>query len=353
MSSRKLFLLRSCVAATCLWLFAAVAAGQGPPAERVFSGKLGEKYRIQMRLRREGGKLSGAYFYERFGKDLTLRGEISAQGDFTLLEYDGDGAQTGVFKGKWKAADCEGCSDVLDGNWSKADGTHASPFSLTVYPVAFRDPLRLMTRVLSEDRRKYRISIEYPQIEGTGGPTVARFNQMIVANVKEEAATYRKVIPEAGGGMFDLSYEVRLANDDLVSVLFNYFSCYPPELGARGSCNATSETLNYDLKRGRLIEFKELFRPGTDYTQLLRDYCLRDLKNRWGQKWATEDTLRLYVEEVVGDKGTWTLRPAGLNLSFDSPEKHPPGAVETNVVVPYAALRRVIRPDGPLAAFAR
>src|SRR2546421_6810964 len=107
MRDRKYLLVNAWItAAACLSLFAAVAVAQVPPAERTFSGKLGDKYRIQMQLRREGPKLSGTYFYERGRQDLMLRGEIDGQGDFSLREYDARGAQTGIFKGKWLPSDC-------------------------------------------------------------------------------------------------------------------------------------------------------------------------------------------------------------------------------------------------------
>src|SRR2546423_3727065 len=357
MRSRKHFLPRACVAAAaCLSLFASVAAAaQVAQAERVFSGKLGDKYRIQMRLRREGGKLSGTYFYERVRQDLALRGEIDGQGNFTLREYDAGDAQTGVFKGQWRGPDWEGCGDLLTGNWSKPDGTHALPFSLTVYAVAFRGPLRLMTRSMSEKNRKgqprYEISVEYPQLEGADGASVVRFNEMIRGEVTKDAAAYRKdFLGGRDGSEFDLSYGVGLANDDLVSVDLIYYFYY----GGAGQRNAVSGTINYDLKRGRLIKFEELFRTGADYMQLLGDYCLRDLKNQYkDERWATDELLRLHVEKVVGDEKKWMITPEGLDFIFDSTEFGPPGAGETNVVVPYAALRQVIRPDGPLAAFAR
>src|SRR5436190_19126590 len=101
--------VRLIVVVTCLSLFTAVAAAQVAQSERVFSGKLGNKYRIQMRLRREGGNLTGTYFYERMRQNLTLRGEIDGHANFILREYDAGGAQTGVFKGKWKPSDCESC----------------------------------------------------------------------------------------------------------------------------------------------------------------------------------------------------------------------------------------------------
>lgn len=356
MRGLKHFLLLACIAsASCLSLFVTVAAAQAAQPEEVFSGKLGNKYRIQMRLRREAGKLSGAYFYERVRQDLTLRGEIDEQGNFTLREYNASGAQTGVFKGTWKGPDCEGCGDFLSGTWSKSDGTHSMTFALTVYAVAFRGPLKLLTRSVTEKNRRgqpqYEISVEYPQLEGAGGPNVARFNEMIRSQAMKDMEMYRKdFLDGANGSEFDLSYGVGLANDDLVSVDLIYYFYY----GGAGQRNAVSQTINYDLKRGRVIKFDELFRPGSDYMKLLSEYCLRELKRQYKDvDWATDERLRLHVENVVGDEQKWLITPDGLDFIFDSAEIGPPGAGETQVIVPYATLRQVIRPDGPLAAFAR
>jgi len=349
-------LTRACLAAAaCLSLFATAAAAQVPQADRVFSGKLGNKYRIQMRLHRDGGNLAGSYFYERVRQDLALRGEIDGHGNFTLREYDAGGAQTGVFKGQWRPSDCEGCGDLLIGKWSKPDGKGALDFGLTVYAVAFRGPLRLMTRSISEKNRKgqpeYEITIEYPQLEGAGGANVLRFNEIIRGKAMTALADYRKEFLEGGNGSeFDLNYEVGLANDDLVSVDLIYYFYY----GGAGQRNAVSETINYDLKRSRTIKFEELFRPGSDYEKIVSNYCLRDLKKQHqGDEWATDERLQLSVDHVVGDEETWMIAPEGLNLIFDSAEIGPPGAGHATVVVPYGSLRQVIRPDGPLAAFVR
>ena len=347
--------VRLIVVATCLSLFTAVAAAQVAHSERVFSGKLGNKYRIQMRLRREGGKLTGTYFYERVRQNLTLRGEIDGQANFILREYDAGGAQTGVFKGKWKPSDCESCGDFLDGNWSKPDGSQPLAFGLTVYAVDFHGPLMLMTRPFSEKSRKgqpdYEISVEYPQLEGVNSPSVARFNEMIRSQVTKDTSDYRDDFRKGSDGSeFDLSYLVGVANNDLVSVDLIYYFYF----GGAGQRNALSKTINYDLKRGRLIKLEDLFRPGADFKKLLGDYCLRDLKNQFkDEKWATDELMQQHVEHVVGDDDKWKITPEGLDLIFDSMEIGPPGAGATNVIVPYAALRQIIRPDGPLAAFAR
>jgi hypothetical protein len=308
-----------------------------------------------MRLQRAGSNLKGAYFYERMRQDLTLRGEIDARGNFSLREFDAGGAQTGLFKGKWRESDCEGCGDMLSGTWSKPDGTRALTFRLTPYDVAFSSALRLMTRSFSEKNRKgqpsYDISVEYPQLEGSADAPVTRFNELIRSKVLKDTASYRDDFRQGSDGSeFNLSYSVGLANDDLVSIDFSDYFYF----GGAGQRNAVSETINYDLRHGRVIKLEELFRPGSDYEKVLSDYCLRDLKKQYkDEKGYTDDLLSLHVEHVVGDDDKWMITREGLDIIFDSQEIGPPGAGETQVIVPYSILRRVIRPDGPLATFAR
>ena len=337
---------------TAVCLPASVGA-QATPAERTFSGKVGNKYRVQMRLRRDGGKLSGTYFYERVRQDLTLRGEIDAKGNFTLHEYDAAGNATGIFKGSWKPSDCEGCTDYLIGNWSKPDGLKPQPFRLTVFDVSFRGPLTLVTKSITEKNRKgqptYEISVEYPQLDGPASASVAGFNDIIRNNVIKVIPTYRKDFVEgANGSELDISYGVGLANDNLISVDLIYYFYY----GGAGQRNASSKTINYDLKNGRALKLEDLFRPGTNYEKLLKDYCVRDLKKQYKDEQSmTDDLIHLHVDNVVGDEDKWLISSDGLDLIFDSAEVGPPGAGEANVIVPYKILRQVVKPDGPLAAF--
>ena len=337
------------VAAVCFSMSA--AAAMQSTTERTFSGKVGDKYRVQMRLKRDGGTLSGTYFYERVRQELTLRGEIDAKGNFTLREYDAAGTNTGLFKGAWKPSDCEGCGEYLFGNWSKPDGLKPQPFRLTVFAVEFRGPLALVTKSFAEKNRKgeptYEISVEYPQLDGSTNPNITRFNEMIRSKVMKDTATYRDDFRGGyKGSEFYLSYGVGLANDDLISIDLIYYFYY----GGAGQRNAISETLNYDLKNGRVLKFEELFRPGTNYEKLLTDYCVRDLKRHYADEQSmTDETIRLHVDNVVGDDTKWIITPDGLDFIFDSSEIGPPGAGEANVIVPYKSLRQVINRDGPLS----
>ena len=336
-------------------------ASQGPKARAgvvVFRGTLGAsgKLALQMRLRREGDRLTGSYFYESVGKDLSLRGTIDAAGNFQLQEFDAAGAQTGLFKGAWKGPQCEDCVDTLTGKWTRPDGTRPLEFILSEFPVNFSGDARLVSKSLKESRRQgkwggYEISAEYPQLQGAGA-NASKFNEEVRALVSKDVGDYKKLFGEdAGqGGELDLSYYVSYADESLVSVDFSDYFYY---FGA-GSRNAASTTFNYDLARGRVLKLADLFKPSSDYLKIISDACNRELQRQFkGESFPDAERIAGSVEGVVGDEKKWLVSRDGLVVVFDSTEFGPSGSGEHTVTVPFDALKNVVKPDGPLARFVK
>lgn len=324
----------------------------------VFRGTLGAsgKLAIQMRLRREGDKLAGSYFYETVGKDLSLRGTIDAAGNFNLQEFDAAGAQTGLFKGQWKGPDCEDCTDSLAGKWSRPDGTRALEFVLGEFPVAFSGDTRLVSKSQRESARRgkwggYELTAEYPQLQGANA-FVSKFNEQVRAYVTTKTADYKKQFGtgEGDGGELHLSYYVSFADDSLVSLDFSDYWFY---FGA-GSRMAASTTFNYDLATGRALKLADLFKPSSDYLKIISDTCNRDLQRQFkGEVSPDAERIAGSVEDVVGDEKKWLVSRDGFVVVFDSMQFGPSGSGEYTVTVPFAALKDVVRPDGPLARFAK
>ena len=334
------------------------ARQQQRAGEVAFRGTLGApgKVAIQMRLRREGEKLTGSYFYESVGKDLTLRGTIDATGGFQLQEFDAAGAQTGLFKGRWKGPECDDCVETLAGRWTRPDGTRALDFVLAEFPAYFTSGTRLIPKSLKESRRRgkwggYEVAAEYPQLQGAGANT-QKFNEEVRALVLKEVGDFKKLIGDdpAQGGESDWSFYVSYADDSLVSVdISDYFYYF----GA-GSRNAVSETFNYDLARGRALKLADIFEPSSDYLKVISDACNRELKRRFaGESFPDAGRIAASVEGVVGDEKKWLISKEGVVIVFDSTEFGPSGSGENTVVVPFAELKKVIRADGPLARLAK
>jgi Leucine-rich repeat (LRR) protein len=112
---------------------------------RTFVGTMGTKTEIQMALRRIGGRLDGSYFYRKHDQDIPLEGMVDAQNNVVLQEHAKEGPDTGTFRGRFVS------DDVVEGFWSKPDGTKKLSFALRLDRSKAPDlPARLEGVYLSE-----------------------------------------------------------------------------------------------------------------------------------------------------------------------------------------------------------
>lgn len=333
------------------------ALAQAAGESRTFGGTVG-KYRVQMRLRRDGSKLAGTYFYEHVKSNLRLEGTIEAGGNFTLREFDAAGAQTGLFEGAWSDGTEEDPAVSLSGEWSRPDGTRKAQFSLLEMAVNFAGGARLLTGELKDaDKRKhFEISVEYPRIEGMPTPRAAGFNEAARALAAKEAADFRKSMseydagnppPEPANSYLDVGYYVAYADDELLSIGFAEESFY----AGAAHPNHSTVVINYDLKAGRALRLADLFQPGSPYLKVISDYCIAKL-NGDGELGDND-----WVKEGAGAKAAnyrnWLVRKDGLEITFDQYQVASYAQGPQYVTVPFDALKKIIRPAGPLARFVK
>jgi len=93
-----------------------------------FSGTINGRYKIEMTLSRQGSELQGQYFYEKYRQQITLKGTIDGQGNFTLNEYDQRNNQTGSFKGRFEPTQQP---TQLSGTWTDVKGSKSLSFNLS------------------------------------------------------------------------------------------------------------------------------------------------------------------------------------------------------------------------------
>jgi hypothetical protein len=339
--------------------------GQTPPPQtRHFKGSIGSTLDLQMKLVKNGDQLSGSYFYQKVGTRITLRGAVDKDGNLTLDEFDPNGKQTGVFKGLW-TVDKEDGLITLAGNWSKPSGEKGedkkTAFSVHEEPIVFSADVDVVAKSIKENNKKlmYEIDAQYPQFTGGNNPNLEKFNQVArtfvvktVAEFKKDMAPAEDEEPRPEGSMgsdLGIGYTINLAQDDLISVQFDIGSYYQ---GAAHP-NSHTETLNYDLKNGKQLKLADLFQPGAKYLQTLSTYCLADLKKQWKEKneEVIEDMLKDGTAPAAKNYESWTITRRGLGINFDSYQVAPYAAGPQFVMVPYSALKDLIKPDGPLALF--
>jgi hypothetical protein len=328
-----------------------------------FKGSIGSALDLQMKLVREGERLSGSYYYQKVGTKIDLRGSIDADGNLVLDEFDPGGKQTGSFKGTWKTED-NGLV-TLAGNWSAPNSNKQTAFSLHEQPIEFSGNVEIVDKKIAENNKKlkYEIDVVYPQLTGAGPAGIEKFNQLVRTVVSGKVADFKKeMVPESDeeatadsesttGSDFNIGYSVAMAKDDLISLNFNVGSYY----AGAAHPNSYSETFNFDLKNGKTIKLADLFNPGSKYLQAISAYAIQDLKK---QSKAQGDNSMLdddWIQRGAGADAknyqSWTISKTGLGITFDAYQVAPYAAGPQEVTVPYATLKDIIRVDGPLGQF--
>lgn len=339
--------------------------GATPVAQtKHFKGSIGSSLDLQMKLVRTGDQLAGSYFYQKVGTRIDLRGNVDKDGNLTLEEFDKSGKQTGLFKGLW-AVDASDGLTTLAGNWSKPPGEKDSDkktaFSVHEEPITFTGDADLVAKQIKESNKKlmYDIDARYPQLTGGSNPNFEKFNSVVRAPVLKEVAGFKKAMaPDEGeeprpegsmGSDLNVSYDVALAQDDLISVGFSIGSYYQ---GAAHP-NTVSDAVNYDLKNGKPLKLADLFKPGAKYLQEIANYCIADLKKQGKEKGLLDEEIQNGAAPNAKNYRSWTITKKGLGISFDAYQVGPYAAGPQYVLVPYSALKDVINPEGPVGQFAK
>ena len=318
-----------------------------------------------MKLVRTGDQLAGSYFYQKVGTRINLRGNVDKDGNLTLQEFDPAGKQTGLFKGVWSIDGSDGLA-TLAGNWTKPPGEKGSDkmiaFSVHEEPINFTGEVEIAAKQIKESNKKlmYEIAAQYPQITGGNNPNFEKFNQVARTWVTKTVADFRKeMAPQEGeteprpegsmGSDLNVSYNVALAQDDLISVDFEVGSYYQ---GAAHP-NSFSEVLNYDLKNGKQLKLSDLFKPGAKYLQAIATYCIADLKKQGKDKGLLDEEIEKGAAASPKNYQSWTITKRGIGIDFNSYQVGPYAAGPQFVLVPYSTLKDLINPEGPIAQFVR
>ena len=342
------------------------AAGGATPAAQTkhFKGSIGPSLDLQMKLVRTGDQLAGSYFYQKIGTRIDVRGSVDKEGNMTLEEFDKGDKQTGLFKGLWNVDPSDGLV-TLAGNWSKPpsekDSDKKTAFSLHEEPIAFTGDVDLVAKQIKESNKKlnYEIDAHYPQLTGGSNPNLEKFNQVARGFVTKQVSDFRKnVTPKEGdepppegsmGSNIGVSYVVQLAQDDLISVEFDIEDYYQ---GAAHP-NTFTEVVNYDLKNGKQLKLADLFKPGAKYLPAIANYCIADLKKQAKDKGLEASEIENGAAANAKNYRSWTITRKGIGVNFDAYQVGPYAVGPQFVLVPYANLKDLINPEGPVGQFAK
>ena len=331
-----------------------------------FRGTIAGNLRIEMTLLRDGESLTGSYFYPKVGKNIALSGTVDKDGNVSISESDDNGKQTGVFKGKWKPATDlpDPTLSEIDGKWSRPDGSKETAFLVSQQPIELTGAARFAPKVIKEANKqaRYTIEAEYPQIQGD--PRFEKFNRETRGLITKDVAAFKtaQTIPTTDPGnetpaenldsTLDVGYGIRYATDDLISVAFTEDDY---ERGA-AHANIFTTVLNYDVKNGKKLALADLFNAKANYLGAISTYCLKELQDRLKKNkdsMLDADMMKSGASARADNYKAWAITKKGLWITFDPYQVAAFAAGPQYVLVPYSALKDLIKPDGPVGSLAK
>jgi len=340
----------------------APAGGTAQAGDKYFFRGTIANLSIEMQLLRDGDRLSGTYFYPKVGKNISLTGTLDNSGNVTLTESDDSGKQTGLFKGKWQTASDSPDPSIfeIEGKWSRPDGSKQTEFIVTQQPYEFTGNVQITAKVIKEANKQklYTVAAEYPQIDGDS--RFDGFNREARALVTKDVAAFKTAETEDTDTTYtttenqtstiDMSYDFHYATDNLISVAFSEGTY------SRGAAhgNQLTQVLNYDVKSGKKLALGDLFKDKSKYLSVMAAYCQKDLQER--AKKPDAMVLPELIESGAGPKTdnyrAWNITKKGLWITFDPYQVAAYAAGPQYILVPYAVLKDIIKPDGPIGVYA-
>lgn len=250
-----------------------------------------------------------------------------------------------------------------------ADASHAPETYTPPFPAsergdsAFKPSMRMSggrafesrALALKPARKDLELSANYPVLVGDESPAARKFNGLMHDFAEGEMRPLLRDRSDADDDKqrmkgvtmeHHVSHAVIYASDELVSVLF-YLTGYSTP-SAHGYHYPV--TFNFDMKAGRKLELKDLFKPGSRYLEALSRACVEDLDRQFSPGYATRGGVR--PEAKADSFRSWVFTPDGLVLIFDEYQLVSYSEGEPKVLITFDRLREIMRPEGALAALA-
>lgn len=142
----------------------------------------------------------------------------------------------------------------------------------------------------------------------------------------------------------DVRSKIKNNTNNIISILFNMGSFY------YGSAHPSTnfESINYDVKEGKILTLDDLFKPNSNYLQILADYSQKVLTEKLTKAGSgfTKEAITPDpdgIKPVADNYKIWNITPHGLLITF------PPYQVAAyvfgpqDVLIPYAKINHLMK----------
>ncbi len=209
----------------------------------------------------------------------------------------------------------------------------------------------------TEKKNKFslNVDVEYPQFKKAKTSQEIKFNQYVKNQVDEQIADFNnflvnekmKEVKVKNELEFEinLDYKIEYVSENFTSVLMNWN-------GYSGYLNMDyfPSTINYDLKKGKAVELKDIFEPNSEYLEKLSGLAIEELKRTClscpsdGGKGGMFD-LTEAVSAKEENFSNWSVTAEGLKITFDEYQVGPGSVGIIHIVIPFDDLQPMLKKD--------
>jgi hypothetical protein len=218
---------------------------------------------------------------------------------------------------------------------------------LLAFGISYADDIKIVTKEIkdSSETKRYEVRANYPQIEGLKDKGIQdKINKYIFTAASDNLKNFitdmsdweiPKDLPDVYSYM-EIDFESYTLNEDVFSFAFQISSYY----AGAAHPNHWTNSMNWDLKKGTFIAFKDLFKPDSKYLEKISAYCIEDLKLQ-----AKINDYEFFEDMLYDGAGSrdsnfvnYNLVQKGLQITFD-PYTVAPYVLGTQyVILPYRAV---------------
>lgn len=193
----------------------------------------------------------------------------------------------------------------------------------------------------------YEIDARYPQFDGPAADFSA-VNKIFADRAREgaENATPPQDIKTDHSQIwtYEQGFELHRPGLHGVSVATTFYSFTG---GAHGSSGLLATLV--DLRTGRSVAPADVFQPTAEWERTLADIARDDLKRQFVKRPGFEDALEpARFDKLMKDPQRYLFKAFALELIFNQYEVAPYASGMYRVVIPYARLTSMLRPDAPV-----
>lgn len=199
--------------------------------------------------------------------------------------------------------------------------------------------LEVIEKSIEETTDKYEVKVKYPMIQGGEKEVVDKINKIIedytldwINDIKLLGEEYSKEYKKSGNEMPKMeAYSLfeSFYTDEVISLPVTY---YQYTGGAHGL--TTKVSYNYDLKTGKILKLKDLFKEGFDYKSIIDKKVREDIEKEKDIYFENGDLFK-----DVSENQAYYLNIDSIIVYFQQYEIAPYSSGIREFKIPYEELK--------------